>query len=49
MHEYKIDDVARECGLTKRTIRYYEELGVFPPLTGAKAASGFIPGSISII
>ncbi|WP_339321596.1 MerR family transcriptional regulator [Paenibacillus sp. FSL W8-0194] len=31
MHEYKIDDVARECGLTKRTIRYYEELGVFPP------------------
>ncbi|MDR9857440.1 MerR family transcriptional regulator [Paenibacillus sp. VCA1] len=30
MNEYKIDDVARECGLTKRTIRYYEELGVFP-------------------
>ncbi|MWV43840.1 MerR family transcriptional regulator [Paenibacillus sp. HJL G12] len=30
MDEYKIDDVARECGLTKRTIRYYEELGVFP-------------------
>lgn len=30
MDEYKIDDVARECGLTKRTIRYYEEIGVFP-------------------
>lgn len=30
MDEYKIDDVAKECGLTKRTIRYYEELGVFP-------------------
>lgn len=30
MDEYKIDDVAKECGITKRTIRYYEELGVFP-------------------
>nr|WP_170312247.1 MerR family transcriptional regulator [Paenibacillus sacheonensis] len=27
----KIDDVAKECGLTKRTIRYYEELGLIPP------------------
>lgn len=25
---YKIDDVAKECGLTKRTIRYYEEIGI---------------------
>ncbi|WP_409344004.1 MerR family transcriptional regulator [Paenibacillus sp. MBLB4367] len=32
MHTFKIDDVAKECGLTKRTIRYYEEIGVlFPP------------------
>lgn len=25
---YKIDDVAKECGLTKRSIRYYEEIGL---------------------
>lgn len=32
MDNYKIDDVAKECGLTKRTIRYYEEIGLlFPP------------------
>ncbi len=32
MDEYKIDDVAKACGLAKRTIRirYCEELGVFP-------------------
>ncbi|GGI16888.1 MerR family transcriptional regulator [Gottfriedia solisilvae] len=30
MH-YKIDDVAKECGLTKRAIRYYEEIGLIPP------------------
>ena len=28
---YKIDDVAKESGLTKRTIRYYEEIGLLPP------------------
>ncbi|WP_027092584.1 MerR family transcriptional regulator [Cohnella thermotolerans] len=27
---YKIDDVAKQCGLTKRTIRYYEEIGLLP-------------------
>ncbi|HEX7056063.1 MAG TPA: MerR family transcriptional regulator [Bacilli bacterium] len=27
----KIEDVARECGLTKRAIRYYEEIGILPP------------------
>ncbi|CAN7454051.1 MULTISPECIES: MerR family transcriptional regulator [unclassified Paenibacillus] len=32
MDKFKIDDVAKESGLTKRTIRYYEEIGVlFPP------------------
>jgi DNA-binding transcriptional MerR regulator len=32
MNIYKIEEVARECGLTKRTIRYYEEIGLlFPP------------------
>jgi DNA-binding transcriptional MerR regulator len=32
MNTYKIEDVAKECGLTKRTIRYYEEIGLlFPP------------------
>jgi DNA-binding transcriptional MerR regulator len=30
--KFKIDDVAKESGLTKRTIRYYEEIGLlFPP------------------
>ncbi|NOV00237.1 MerR family transcriptional regulator [Paenibacillus planticolens] len=28
MNTYKIDDVAKEVGLTKRTIRYYEEIGL---------------------
>ncbi|MFM9282357.1 MerR family transcriptional regulator [Paenibacillus jiagnxiensis] len=27
---FKIDEVAKECGLTKRTIRYYEEIGLLP-------------------
>lgn len=28
---YKIDEVATECNLTKRTIRYYEEIGLLTP------------------
>ncbi|MFD0713284.1 MerR family transcriptional regulator [Paenibacillus sp. GCM10027626] len=28
--KYKIDEVAKEVGLTKRTIRYYEEIGLLP-------------------
>ncbi|WP_276354443.1 MerR family transcriptional regulator [Cohnella caldifontis] len=31
MQIYKIEDVAKECGLTKRAIRYYEEIGLLPP------------------
>jgi MerR family transcriptional regulator, repressor of the yfmOP operon len=31
MTYFKIDDVARETGLTKRTIRYYEEIGLIQP------------------
>ncbi|SFJ22113.1 DNA-binding transcriptional regulator, MerR family [Paenibacillus sp. UNC496MF] len=31
METFKIDEVAKACGLTKRTIRYYEELGLIPP------------------
>ncbi len=27
----KIEEVARACGLTKRTVRYYEEIGLIPP------------------
>ncbi|MDO7908290.1 MerR family transcriptional regulator [Paenibacillus sp. JX-17] len=30
MDLFKIDEVAKECGLTKRTIRYYEEIGLLP-------------------
>lgn len=30
--KYKIDEVSKACGITKRTIRYYEEIGLlFPP------------------
>ena len=28
---YQIDEIARRTGLTKRTIRYYEEVGLIPP------------------
>jgi len=31
MEKYKIEDVAKMCGLTKRTLRYYEEIGLLPP------------------
>lgn len=31
--EYKIEDVARKTGLTKRALRYYEELGLITPST----------------
>ncbi|BDG48882.1 MULTISPECIES: MerR family transcriptional regulator [Parageobacillus] len=31
MKRFKIDDVAKETGLTKRTIRYYEEIGLIKP------------------
>ncbi|EFM08603.1 transcriptional regulator, MerR family [Paenibacillus curdlanolyticus YK9] len=31
MGPYKIDEVSKASGLTKRTIRYYEELGLMPP------------------
>jgi len=31
MKKYKIDEVSKSSGLTKRTIRYYEELGLLPP------------------
>ena len=31
MDKFKIDDVAKETGLTKRTIRYYEEIGLLTP------------------
>lgn len=31
MEWLKIDDVAKRSGLTKRTIRYYEQIGLIPP------------------
>lgn len=31
MDRLKIDQVALQCGLTKRAIRYYEEIGMLPP------------------
>ncbi|MCM2532118.1 MerR family transcriptional regulator [Neobacillus pocheonensis] len=32
MNYLKIDEVAKQTGLTKRTIRYYEEIGILPEL-----------------
>lgn len=37
MAEYKIDDVSKLTGLTKRTIRYYEDLGL---ITSPKRSIG---------
>ncbi|BAU29306.1 DNA-binding transcriptional MerR regulator [Aneurinibacillus soli] len=31
--DYKIEDAARKTGLTKRALRYYEELGLITPFT----------------
>ncbi len=31
IHAYSIDQVAAQTGLTKRTLRYYEEMGLLPP------------------
>lgn len=31
--DYRIDQVAARTGLTKRTLRYYEEIGLLPPPT----------------
>ena len=28
---YKIDEVTKQVGLTKRTLRYYEEIGLIHP------------------
>ncbi|MGG0471454.1 MerR family transcriptional regulator [Priestia aryabhattai] len=33
MNELRIDDVARKSGLTKRAIRYYEQIGLLPSPT----------------
>lgn len=31
MKTYRIEEISRELGLTKRTIRYYEEIGLLHP------------------
>lgn len=33
MNELRIDDVAKKSGLTKRAIRYYEQIGLLPSPT----------------
>ncbi|WP_027409423.1 MerR family transcriptional regulator [Anoxybacteroides tepidamans] len=35
----KIDDVAKQSGLSKRTIRYYEEIGLLPPPPRSKGGT----------
>lgn len=33
---YKIDEVTKQVGLTKRTLRYYEEIGLIHPRNAVK-------------
>lgn len=40
---YLIDDVTKMTGLTKRALRYYEEIGLILPRSAQKEMHGFIP------
>ena len=37
--EYPIGDLARQSGVTRRTIRYYVEIGLLPPPSGEGRAA----------
>lgn len=39
---YKIDEVTKQVGLTKRTLRYYEEIGLIHPQNVVKGTSACI-------
>lgn len=39
---YKIDEVTKQVGLTKRTLRYYEEIGLIHPQGVVRGTFGFI-------
>lgn len=40
MHEYRtIKDAAKRAGLTPKTIRYYEQIGLIPPFERSRAGS----------
>lgn len=39
--EYSIGELARQAGVTRRTIRYYVELGLLPPPGGAGRAATY--------
>ena len=41
VNRLKIDQVALQSGLTKRTIRYYEEIGILPPPQRSKGGTRY--------
>jgi DNA-binding transcriptional MerR regulator len=41
--ELSIGELARRAGVTRRTIRYYVEIGLLPPPSGAGRASAYGP------
>ena len=44
---YKIDEVTKQVGLTKRTLRYYEEIGLIHPLNVVRGTFACIQTGIS--
>ncbi|WP_302848104.1 MerR family transcriptional regulator [Paenibacillus sp. NFR01] len=45
-----MDDVAKELGLTKRTIRYYEEIGLlFPPERTSGGVRLYTPEHVEVL
>lgn len=44
---YKIDEVTKQVGLTKRTLRYYEEIGLIHPQSVVRGTFAYIQMKIS--
>ncbi len=45
---YKIDEVTKQVGLTKRTLRYYEEIGLIHPPERSEGTFACIQTKISL-
>lgn len=45
---YKIDEVTKQVGLTKRTLRYYEEIGLIHPQNVVRGTFACIQTKISL-
>jgi len=47
---FKIDEVSRQSGLTKRTIRFYEDIGILPPPERTQGGTRrYIPQHIELL